>query len=385
MGGVGFYLPNYSDIDLWNEVASLMNTLHNLIRQNKNGVGGLNAKLPDNHTFIINGRTLVKTGAVADLERIAGFYGFVYGGSDADKEKLGTLSSLLTLIAFKARLAEARTSNLEITVTKAANVTTIMKLDQLYLEPAHAMLLSGVNLSPTVKSTQKGSLGPITIALQLANTKDKNYQKAWMKTFCQVFKLFPDCSDIANLLAGSGIEHAAIIRALADIALFGTTRASNKFYPPLAMLMSLAAVDPTYRALLGAPQAQAIPDQNLNVAIKNMNFSGSGMWHFWNEGAKFSYTLNKGSLTVRIAQELVVHAAFGTHKEDLSLVQYMTGHEFLTRKEIGDKMQKRMARKEALNLPNLISFTKVCKLANAAQTDYLTGSHGQSSYHVHEV
>jgi hypothetical protein len=376
-----FQIADTTNIDTMNELASILNTAHHLHRQLANKKGGLDTKVPLAHEFQIGTRKITRENLFPRLKSIANLYGFTYGTSDAEKKLLGTLSSILSLlVAFKSRLAEVRTSVLDIVFGKENGDIKARKLDQFFLEDGHAMLLSGMNLAPAVKSSQKACLGPIAIALQLAFTTEKKYQKTWKDTFVHAFKLFPGASDFAELLAGSQFDNCTIIRELADIALWGTTRTSTKMYPPLALLYTAASENALFKANALGAMLQATPTaiaaNNLSSAIFHLDFSGRGAFHFWNQLAGKTFRMKKGKLTERTANELLLHATFGTHKEDLSLVEFMTGHQFQTRKQIGDQLQERGASTEAIAVA-IIPFKKVGKLANAAQTDLLTGARGQ--------
>lgn len=65
----------------------------------------------------------------------------------------------------------------------------------------------------------------------------------------QAFKLFPDGNEIANLLAGSKDEHDSVLKVMADIAMWGTTRSTNKASFPFAMMLTIARRCESYRTL----------------------------------------------------------------------------------------------------------------------------------------
>lgn len=119
-----------------------------------------------------------------------------------------------------------------------------------------------------------------------------------------------------------------------------------------------------------------ILDTDVDEVFKAMDYSGSGMYHFWNKLSGTVFKMKKGKLDERTASELLFHGTFGSHKEDLSLLQYTTGHEFQTRKDIGDKLKARGQSTDLIDV-KIIPYTKIGKLANAAQTDLLTGARGQ--------
>ncbi len=188
-------------------------------------------------------------------------------------------------------------------------------------------------------------LGPIAIALQLAFTTDKKYQATWKACFVNAFKLFPGVSDFAELIAGSQFENCTVIRELADICYWGTTRTSNKMYPPLALVYASAMRNALFKAKSQDAYLKLdtgfIEAADVDNVFNTLDFSGAGMYYFWNQLAGTVFQMKKGKLDVRTSSELLFHGTFGTHKEDLSLCHQMTGHEFQTRKDIGDKLQSR--------------------------------------------
>lgn len=359
------------------------NTAHHLHRQLANKKGKLEAKLPEAHEFKIGTKTVTRKVLFDGLKQIAGLYGFKYGTAEAEKKKLGTLASILSLmVAFKSRLAEVRMGVLEIVFGKDAGATQARKIDQYFLDDSHAIFLTGMNLPPAIKSSQKACLGPIAIALQLAFTTDKKYQKTWKDCFVHAFKLFPGVEDFADLITGSQFDNCTVIREMADIAFWGTTRTSNKMFPPLALVYVAALKNDLFKAnsvgaLVNTPDT-AIATEWLDPSIVHLDFSGKGMYYFWNELQGQIFKFRKGKLTQRSGRELLLHATFGTHKEDLSLLEYMTGHKFQTRKEIGDQLQERGTSPLDVDV-SIIPFMKTAKLANAAQSDLLTGARGQNN------
>lgn len=82
-------------------------------------------------------------------------------------------------------------------------------------------------------------------------------------------------------------------------------------------------------------------------------------------------------MTVRVAKEAVFHATWGTAKEDLSLSNHLTGHVFMTRREIGAAYSARNTTGQVVTMDGQIAFIKCTKLASAAQTRLMSGATGQ--------
>lgn len=154
------------------------------------------------------------------------------------------------------------------------------------------------------------------------------------------------CEEIANLLSGSRKQHNNIIRLLGDICQFGVTRTSNKAFIPMSLILTSAMTNVLYKAHFIAQNEltdEAITDEMIPVNLQNLDFSGHGLLAFWNSLRTFQFSLrgNPAILTPNLAGQALFHAVFGTHKENLNLLEWMTGQHFDTRREVGDKFQKR--------------------------------------------
>lgn len=196
-----------------------------------------------------------------------------------------------------------------------------------------------------------------------------------------VFKLFPFVNEIADALAGSKREKEYLLRLIADIALWNTTRASNKAFFPVAMLISVARLEKRYVDFfsgIACPNTRIL-DTMVPLSIQTMDFSGLGAYRFWSSASLIDYKIRRSEdMTTQTAKEFVFHAVWGTAKEDLGLLEWMTGHAFQTRREMGKQFLKR-GEGQSIRTFNLITFHRICKLANASQTNYLAGGKGQCS------
>lgn len=123
---------------------------------------------------------------------------------------------------------------------------------------------------------------------------------------------------------------------------------------------------------------QPITDAMLGELLHNLDFSGHGLLGFWNALQPYKFTLrgDPAVMTPDIAGQAFFHAVFGTHKENLNLLEWMTGQHFNTRREFGDKFQKRSSSKKTVSI-NIVTFRHFSKLVSAAQTDFLRGGVGQ--------
>ncbi|ASA47423.1 nucleoprotein [Aedes alboannulatus orthomyxo-like virus] len=377
-----FGLTSRSNIDQIADLTSICSTLHTKFRQDLNGVGTLRDRINDDFKFTAVGKEITY-GAIKDtMKALATLYGFKYIATDEDREAIGTLSSVMVLMsAYRQRFNEVRLGNTSITLKKKDGTEYEMELSRFGLNNTHSTLLHGCRFTPSLQSSMKQSLGPLTIVINLCMNQDRKYQEAWKSAFCQAYKLLPYVTNIAEILAGSKTRHQAIIRQLGDVGLFGITRTSNKAFLPVALLLTyMEKKSPAYVEKFKAFSLtlEAIPDVYLTPNIKNLDFSGHGLLHFWNSCAAYAFQIH-GDPAVLIgatASQMVFHAVMGTHKENLNLLKWMTGTEFATRRALGDVFKARASSGKETKVA-IISFNSFAKMASAAQTDFLKGGVGQ--------
>lgn len=374
----GLYIKN---IDIVADVTSIVYTVHTKFRQEGNGFGSMKDRITDDFEFKVLNQTLRWRDIKTDMATIARLYRFVYDGTAANKERIGTLSSLLVLFgAFRSRLSEVRMGNDKVTYKKRDGRCEEMQLSQFGLNNSHCIFLTGCTYTPTLQSSMKGSLGPLTIVLNLCLTTDTRYQASWVAAFTQTFKLLPNVHEIAEVLKGSKQNHVTIIEMLGNLCMAGIARPSNKAFIPMSLMMQVARRQEIYHAFFqtAVSTTEPITPNHLHTTIKTMDFSGKGLYTLWNSARDLQFEMRAGEgMTNRTAQEVMLHAAFGTHKENFALLEWMTGHSFQTRREIDGQFRGRGSRTRTVGPFHLIPFRVVTKLANAAQTDFLVGGKGQ--------
>jgi hypothetical protein len=238
-----------SNVDMVAQITALLETLHNATRQQTNKVGSLNATLTRVQSVVINKFTFQYAECLKMYKTLALLYGYTYGADEVSKAKTGMISSFLgNAAAWKGRLATLRLSNLKIPRTRNAEEVQEIPISQFGLTSAHAGLLEGCLLSPAIASTMKQSLGPMTVVINLCLATEDKYARNWSSTFCSTFRFLPNASEIAKLLAGSESRHHEIIRRLADLASFGTTRQSNKALMPYSLILTAMMKSDVYKA-----------------------------------------------------------------------------------------------------------------------------------------
>nr|APG77879.1 nucleocapsid protein [Jingshan Fly Virus 1] len=357
------------------DITSICWTAHTKFRQETNAVGSLINKITDDHEFKIH-LSAVKWSKIKGLKTIAAEYGFDYGTTDNSRSKTGTLGSILCILtSFRPRFNEVRVGTNGVVLKKEGSDTYVMPIEQFGLSSRHQVLTTGCTFNPTLQSSMKQSLGPMTIAINLAMQQETNFQKPWKSAFVNCFKLIPYAQSIADLIAGEKQKNTALMCMLGDIALFGTTRASNKVAFPMSLLLTVAWKDAIYAEYFKGT-CPNVSLKHIPPFVKFLDFSGAGAYSFWGLAKDTLYFARRGeNMTERTIKECVFLAAWGMQKEDLGILKYMTGHEFQTRREMGNQFKERGSGPDIK--VSLIGFRRVCKLASASQTNFVTGGKGQ--------
>lgn len=115
----------------------------------------------------------------------------------------------------------------------------------------------------------------------------------------------------------------------------------------------------------------------LPANILNIDFSGKGLFALWNSLKDEQFEIRGGrKMTPDIASQVLLHSVFGTYRENLVLVEWMTGRGLQTRREFGEVFRCKAT--DGSNVKaSIIPFQYVSKLASAAQTDFFAGGKGQ--------
>lgn len=94
----------------------------------------------------------------------------------------------------------------------------------------------------------------------------------------------------------------------------------------MSLILTSAMTNVLYKAHFIAQNEltdEAITDEMIPVNLQNLDFSGHGLLAFWNSLSTFQFSLrgNPAILTPNLAGQALFHAVFGTHKENLNLLE----------------------------------------------------------------
>lgn len=285
-----------------------------------------------------------------------------------DDQHIGTINSFLCLMnGFSRRLNEAMYPSGDIKFGMEEGIDKKYRPSAFGLDETHYHLLSGITISPHARSGLAMTLSPLTIAIILALTPVGKYQDKWKRAFKQAFGLFDDVDQLADFVATNGRQSTQIFRLLATAIEYGLVRANNKAYIPWVLIN---AVYP----LTNYTTAETYNYLSVE-GLSTIDFSGKGLWKLWNAACKAEFEWNF-SPNSNVCQQMFIHGIFDSHREDLTIPQYMFGINFDRRNQLTDDLDKKKFRKTKFSLP-IPKY--ISKMATAATSRNTGGGVGQQS------
>lgn len=368
------------------QITSHIATLHTAKRQTTNprSTGDVNSLIDE--TLSIHWGTEEREAEANALETIMVNVFHVYGlNYSADNygpnHWYGMMSPLLTFMtAFPLRMNEVRTGCDQFTVGKNENRIQSVRVNQYGLDGKHHLLLDGITYPPVKKSAMAQSVGPMTQLICLARVRGRpEYANKWKQALSKSLAHIPRVDEIiAQSQTRNASEVQAIFGVIADILLVTGSRSSNKAHFPFPFylahlphdIITLMQSDPMSVGDLPPAYGRMRPPN-----MHQIDVSGKGAFKLYdlNANVEFKIYMNAPVETVR---QIVFHSIWGSHWENLSILQYMTGVEFKTRRELGSAFRgKGSSTTEVTFKP--IKILRYAKLSQALPTDYTTGGQQQ--------
>lgn len=361
-------------------------TLHNVLRQqsNANKIGKLAEKVPESLTATIEGEAKTfDAKAALDLVKVTmSLYGLDYKyDGPSPPEWYGVAAPFLTFMsAFNNRMNEVRTGCDTMPISKTATETRAIKVSQYGLSPAHHCLLDGISFPPHKRSSLAQSIGPMTQLIMVHRSRSTpSYSGRWKKAALRSIGHLPKAEEIVNKIKTSTREEAAgLMELVADILLVTGSRAACKAYFPFAVFyagLTATQIAGLKSRTLREDGAQLLTPTDL-PGIENYDHSGKGAYALWNKAAregKFSLNIKTSD---KKAKEIIFHSVWGTHWEDLNVLEFATQHKFHDRRELGDAFREKGAQGEKKDI-KLIPFVKYAKLSQALPTEFSSGGQQQ--------
>lgn len=296
-------------------------------------------------------------------------------------EWYGVAAPFLTFMsAFNNRMNEVRTGCDTMPISKTATETKAIKVSQYGLSPAHHYLLDGISFPPHKRSSLAQSIGPLTQLIMVHRSQSTpSYAGRWRKAALRSIGHLPKAEEIINKIKTSTREEAAgLMELVADILLVTGSSSACKAYFPFAVFY--AGLNATQITQLKSRTTREDGTQLLTqvdlAGIENYDHSRKGAFTLWNKAAKEGKFSMNVKTSDREASEIIFHSVWGTHWEDLNVLEFATQQKFHDRRELGDAFREKGAQGEKKDI-KLIPFVKYVKLSQALPTEFSSGGQQQ--------
>lgn len=289
-GPEGFYGNNIIDLDISNEIAGIFNTMWNMYRKSVNPNNAGNALVV--RSFTIGTVTHDSTSLLTKIKAL----GFA---KPIDLKICQPLVDMLT--AFKMVYDECRVSTAKFSVREDGKKVD-KSLSNYGLSNVHLPVLTGATYKPERRTGLMHSLGPITLAILLAN--ERRYFDKVEKAFKDSVRFLPCVDELADVLksAKNATEVRSILPILGNLLLITGSRSANKIYYPLFYFLKAWRIEEG----------------------RSMDFSGVRGIAIYNAfKSKFVWQKKSKGSTDEVSQ-IVFHGMFGTSLEDLGVLSSVT-------------------------------------------------------------
>lgn len=195
---------NTINIDNYSDCLNNFKTVHNILRQEANGSGGMLGKMESKECLEFNNASfhVALDAAIVEINKIAELYGLKYTKPAADDKDhwFGVIAPMISLtIGFKFRLGEVKI------IPTAFKLGALMKDADLVsygIYRYHACLMEGMTYPPSVRSAIAQSLGRATIIMCLVTAKshgEEKYSTKWVNAFTRAFSHIKDAETIGTI------------------------------------------------------------------------------------------------------------------------------------------------------------------------------------------
>ncbi|BES98590.1 Hypothetical protein NTJ_11405 [Nesidiocoris tenuis] len=335
-------VTDLTDLTKWTNVSSVVENAHNALRLEASPVrrGKIGEKLKD--ILGEDGKTVKLK--VEDLKttvrELAASYDLLYTYNPNKREHWwGMAAPYLSLMnLFKHRLNEVRNGCEYFPIYKSSTEIEQVGIGQYGLNGAHHILLDGISYPPRKRYLAAHSLGPMTQLIMLAQCRGTtDYSAKWKLAVTRSLAHLPRSNEIPAYVSGKqAIELVPLFMTIADTLLLTGSRSMNKAFFPICFYFTL--LEEKY---INAARKEKPPKNLLTDAApwEKIDFSGNGAQTLWKLNLPKTFQMKSHLPNNQLAQ-YIFHGVWGTHWEDLELLRWMTGREFVDRRTFGEGFRK---------------------------------------------
>lgn len=377
-----FAADDYLNLNKACELAAVTYNLFNQMRQEKNS--SIDKVQP-----IIDRTTNVTLADRAILVKVITWifsqYGLLWTTKPEWSVWVGTASPIAALMfGFKYRFEEVRLGTTKLTTGKIDGVTQRRNMSGLGIPDRFQALSTGVLLPPNMRGSLSGSVGTgVKIAL-IRVTKEQKYLNKWTAALASDLRNLPYGASIATSLARNPVGTVkAAGSVFLECAALGMNRVQNRMLPPPIFLRllydvsthhpwgisnqkftgSYAPYDLDRVVKDGEPSGSSAASRRFTflAGLEKLDFSGLGMAVF---AKMISITevqfTHDYSMSDEKIQQLVFHAQYGTHVENLAIIEKaLGGTKLLQRCDYTKEDYTHVAEPKKLKVLNLLYLSKL--------------------------
>lgn len=385
--GFGLAWNTMNNISATTQVTSIMHTIHTVLRQQANPQpkGSVHTKVVNNFTIKLHGviKEVPKEDAMNLVRDIFRMYGLEYTQAPFPAPWIGMMAPYITFMScFKHRFDEVRNgvSKFEIGKNQVGD-TLLADLGQFGINSSHHIHCEGITYPPTKRSSIAQSIGPLAqLVLLNQSRKNQQYSDKWKKAAARSIAHFPNSSAIIDYIyTQTPSTVSSYLSLIGDILTITGSRSSVKaFFPFSVLFCNLTPATQTQLTALPVSAVVGQPASYTRVILENISsfkHSGRGAFAAYNAAIDKEFTINM-DCDANVARQMVFHGIWGSHLEDLNVLKYMTGVEFLTRQQVGNAFRGKGTTNNVVffKLPPINFYAK---LSQALPTDKTTGGQQQ--------
>nr|UVF62197.1 MAG: nucleocapsid [Bat faecal associated orthomyxo-like virus 1] len=386
---IGVSGSNPSDIQISMQIAGILKTAFQMLKQQHNKAGALSEKMVGKKFEIgYEGKTRefkaeMAIGILQTCLKSAKLY-FERTNDElcSASDWIGVMSPLISFTyGFGLRLKELRLGHHEFGGSEGgkATRTNVMEMG---LESRHHVLLEGITYPPDVQSSMAQSLGPLTACLKLALSNKSKYTEKYEKAVARFYQHLDLGESIATALLDSGKAQAPMLLSkVADLSLLVPPRFQRRAFFPLHLVAVVTLNEAEIKAsVVTSNKIMNVGTDPFDASNKNglaIDFSGKGAFALYNQyGAIRPYyrgLANEGE----ILSQVIFHSIWGSFAEDFGILSVVTNcTRWFTRGEFNDTLKKSRNNLSNVLVP-IIRFNFFSKLVSGNVSNVSSGQKGQ--------
>nr|QRW42410.1 MAG: nucleoprotein [Wuhan Mosquito Virus 6] len=391
-----YVLFAFKDADLLNidetiKVTGLLWTLYCLKKMECNDSGTIKTKVTASTTTTINEKEVNVYGQKDTFVNICALYGLAFTRNSQESLNMRGIfqSNFFLIYQFRYRCAEGLYQNNSYKIMDTGEEKNTYRLVEAWgVMSRHLGLTYGANFPPSMQSGMLQQMGPATLLIGLAETKNVKYQEKWINAVQTQMKLVPGINALAKKLAGSKQQYKEVITSILDIAAFGVAKQVHKASFCHAMLRTLITANADFKSwrsniargadggkavpgnsTLKAPEIGImIPDAMLDLFYFTMDWSGKGMWKTLRHVSTCQFFLkSRGAEFKEVYSQWLSLSILGLWTEDMAVIEKVFGVVPIKRSKYSIAFEDRRLKGDLLPV-KIMDPQYVCKLSSAAQT-----------------